>query len=99
MCDEQERAKKVLSETVDAVAAKVQEGIDRAMALTDQDLAEAAEEVMLRQDEDLYPCWAALMRLNQLQGQLALPHAKLEEPLQALLQVGSSNCVFAQQCS
>lgn len=86
----QERARKVLSETVDSVSAKVQEGVNRAMALTDQDLAEAAEEVTLRQDEDLYPCWAALMRLNQLQGQLAVSHAKLEEPLHALLLVSST---------
>ena len=82
----QERARKVLSETVDVVVAKMRDSIDRAMALTDQDLAEAADEVNLRQDEDLYPCWAALMRLNHLQTQLPLHQADLSEPLHALVQ-------------
>ena len=85
---EQERARKVLSETVGAVAGKVSEGIDRAMALTNQDLADAADDVLLRKDEDLYPCWAALMRLKHLQAQLSWPGAKLDEPLQALVQAG-----------
>ncbi len=85
----QERAKIVLSETVDAVAGKVKEGLARVMALKDEDLADTAESVTLRQDDDLYPCWAALMRLNQLQGQLPLSHPELEEPLQELLQARS----------
>ncbi|KAK9861473.1 hypothetical protein WJX84_003608 [Apatococcus fuscideae] len=82
----QERARKVLSETVNTILSKTRESIAGAMGLTDQDLAEAAEGVTQRQDQDLYPCWAALMRLNQLQAQLPLHSAGVAEPLQSLVQ-------------
>lgn len=82
----QERAKKVLSEAVDTISTKTREGIAGAMALTGYDLAQAAEDVPLRQDEDLLPCWVSLMRLQQLQAQLRLPQANFDTPLQSLVQ-------------
>ena len=76
----------MLSETMDTIAGKTRESISGAMALSNQDLEEAAEDVHQRQDQDLYPCWAALMRLNQLQAQIPLHQAGVDASLQSFLQ-------------
>lgn len=84
----------MLSETVDTIGARTREGIAGAMALTDHDLAQAAEDVPQCQDEDLFPCWASLMRLQQLQAQLRLPQASLDAPLQSLVQASQPCCSY-----